>query len=126
MRNRYLLLSDVPIVAMAAHAAFALRFDWLFPRPRPEFIPFLIAALLLKPTVFVLLGMYSRLWRYASVWDLSAVFVAVTVSSVAASVVVAAGALSEEFDEFSCSRAVLVIEWLVTLCGTGGIRMAVR
>jgi FlaA1/EpsC-like NDP-sugar epimerase len=124
MRNRYLLLSDVPIVGIAAYAAFALRFDFFFPLHRPEFFPFLIATLLIKPAVFLTLGMYSRLWRYASVRDLLAVAIAVTAASVAISAVVAAATLSGAILEFS--RAVLVIDWLLTLCGTGGVRMAVR
>ena len=124
MRNRYLLLCDVPIVGMAAYAAFALRFDWFFPLHRPEFVPFLIAALILKPVVFLALGMYSRLWRYASVRDLLAVLIAVSAASAGVSALVAAGTLSGTIYEFS--RAVLVIDWLLTLCGTGGVRMAVR
>ena len=124
MRNRYVLLCDVPIVGIAAYAAFALRFDWLFPLHRPEFLPFLFAALVVKPVVFLALGMYSQLWQYASVRDLLAVLIAVSVSSVAMSALVAAGVLSGTIFEFS--RAVLVIDWLLTLCGTGGLRMAVR
>ncbi|MDQ3420375.1 MAG: polysaccharide biosynthesis protein [Acidobacteriota bacterium] len=124
MRNRYLLLCDVPIVGIATYAAFALRFDWLFPLHRPEFVPFLIAVLIVKPIVFLALGMYSRLWRYASVQDLLAVLIAVTASSVAVSALVAGGTVSGRIYEFS--RAVLVIDWLLTLCGTGGLRMAVR
>jgi FlaA1/EpsC-like NDP-sugar epimerase len=124
MRNRYLLLCDVPVVAMAAYAAFALRFDWLFPRHRPEFVPFLIGVLLVKPVIFVALGMYSRLWKYASVRDLIAVLMAVTASSVVVSALVAAATLTGWLFEFS--RGVLVIDWLLTLCGTGALRMAVR
>jgi FlaA1/EpsC-like NDP-sugar epimerase len=124
MRNRYLLVCDVPIVGIAAYSAFALRFDWFFPIHRPEFVPFLIAVLVVKPLVFLGLGMYSRLWRYASVQDLLAVLIAVSAASVAVSALVAAGTLSGVLYEFS--RAVLVIDGLLTLCGTGGLRMAVR
>ncbi|HEY0872214.1 MAG TPA: nucleoside-diphosphate sugar epimerase/dehydratase [Vicinamibacterales bacterium] len=124
MRNRYLLLCDIPIVGMAAYGAFALRFDLLFHQHRPEFVPFLLAALAIKPAVFLGLGMYSRLWRYASVRDLLAVLVAVSAASVAVSTVVAIGTLTGQIYEFS--RAVLVIDGLLTLCGTGGLRMAVR
>jgi len=124
MRNRYLLLCDVPIVAMAAYGAFALRFDWYGPRTRQEFLPYLIVALLLKPTVFLGLGMYSRIWRYASVRDLLAVLTAVSAASAGMSVFVAAGVLSGVLGEFS--RAVVFIDWLLTLCATGGLRMAVR
>jgi FlaA1/EpsC-like NDP-sugar epimerase len=124
MRNRYLLVCDVPIVGIAAYGAFALRFDWYIPHSRPEFLPYLIGALLIKPAVFLGLGMYSRLWRYASVRDLIAVLTAVSVASAAMSVFVAAGVLSGALAEFS--RAVLFIDWLLTLCATGGLRMAVR
>jgi FlaA1/EpsC-like NDP-sugar epimerase len=124
MRNRYLLLCDVPIVAMAAYGAFALRFDWYVPRSRQEFLPYLIVALLLKPAVFFGLGMYSRIWRYASVRDLLAVLTAVSVASAGMSVFVAGGVLSGVLGEFS--RAVVFIDWLLTLCAVGGVRMAVR
>jgi FlaA1/EpsC-like NDP-sugar epimerase len=124
MRNRYLLVCDVPIVGIAAYGAFALRFDWYIPRSRPEFLPYLLAALLIKPAVFLGLGMYSRIWRYASVRDLIAVLTAVSVASAAMSVFVAAGVLSGALAEFS--RAVLFMDWLLTLCATGGLRMAVR
>ena len=124
MRNRYLLLCDVPIVGMAAYGAFALRFDWYVPHSRPEFLPYLIAALLIKPAVFLGLGMYSRIWRYASVRDLIAVLTAVSVASAAMSVFVVVGVLSGALVEFS--RAIVFIDWLLTLCAAGGVRMAVR
>ena len=124
MRNRYILLCDVPIVAAAAYAAFALRFDWFFPRYRPEFLPFFLAVILLKPMVFIAVGMYSRLWRYASVRDLMAVLIAASAASAVISALVAFGTITGRIAEFS--RSILVIDWLLTLCGTGGIRMAVR
>ena len=70
---------------MAAYAAFALRFDWFFPRHRPEFVPFLLAVLLVKPAIFLATGMYGRLWRYASVRDLLAVLLSVSAASAAVS-----------------------------------------
>ena len=44
MRNRYILLGDLILVALAAYGAFALRFDWLFYEYRAEFVPFLVVA----------------------------------------------------------------------------------
>jgi FlaA1/EpsC-like NDP-sugar epimerase len=124
MRNRFLLLCDIPLIGMAAYGAFALRFDWYIPRTRPEFLPYVMAALLMKPAVFIALGMYSRVWRYASVRDLMAVLLAVTAASAAMSVFVAGGVLSGQLGEFS--RAVVFMDWLLTLFATGGLRMAVR
>ena len=124
MRNRYLLVCDVPIVALAAYGAFALRFDLLAPRHRDEFLPFLVLVLLVKPVAFLTLGMYSRLWRYASVRDLLAVLLAVSAASGVVSALVALANIVGWIFEFS--RAVLVIDWLLTLCAAGGLRMAVR
>ena len=83
MRNRYVLLLDLPVIALAATGAFILRFDWLSPSSRAEFLPFLLAALLIKPPVFQAFGLYRRYWSYASAADLVAVFVGVTAASVA-------------------------------------------
>ncbi len=60
MRNRYVLLADLPLVAIAAFGAFALRFDWLFPHYRSEFPYFVAAGLLVKPSVFFVFGLYGR------------------------------------------------------------------
>ncbi|MDA1082757.1 MAG: hypothetical protein O2973_14040 [Gemmatimonadetes bacterium] len=51
MRNRYLLLADVLAVALAAWAAFAFRFGWLFLDFRAEFPLFFAVALVAKISV---------------------------------------------------------------------------
>src|SRR5690606_27621048 len=96
----------------------------LAPRHRPEFLAFVALAVVLKPAVFILLGMYSRLWRYASVRDLIAVLVAVSAASVAVTAGVVLATVTGFIHEFS--RAVLINDWLLTLCCIGAVRMAVR
>ena len=71
MRNRFVLLLDVPLLALSGLGAFVLRFDWLFFSDRREFVPFLVAAILVKPLVFSVFGLYRRYWAYATVRDLS-------------------------------------------------------
>jgi len=124
MRNRYILAVDVPLIAAAACGAFALRFDLLFPRQHPEFVLFLVAALLVKPLVFYAFGMYGRYWRYASVQDLMAVALAVSGSSISMALLVIAGAAANLVSGFS--RQVIFIDWLLTLAAVGGLRMSVR
>jgi FlaA1/EpsC-like NDP-sugar epimerase len=124
MRNRYLLLADLPLIAIAAFGAFALRFNWFFYRERHEFFAFVLAALLVKPIVFHLFSMYGRYWRYASVQDLIAVLLGASVASVAMAVLVAVGLMSQVVAEFS--RPVLLIDWLLTFISVGGLRMSVR
>lgn len=124
MRNRYLLLLDLPLLAIAAFGAFALRFDWIFAQYRPEFATFLVAAVLLKPVVFYVFGMYARYWRYATATDLLAVTLAVSAASVVVVVYVGVGRAVGVVGDFS--RSVLLIDWLLTLALVGGVRMSVR
>jgi len=124
MRNRHILLADLPLVAIAAFGAFALRFDLAFAEEHPEFLPFLAVALLVKPVIFHVFGMYGRYWRYATAQDLQAVTLAVSAASVAMVVFVVAGQPVHLTPNFS--RQVLLIDWLLTLILAGGLRMSVR
>ncbi|MCY0725715.1 hypothetical protein OVW19_28660, partial [Klebsiella pneumoniae] len=81
-------LADIVGVALAAPAAWVLRFDWWFFQYRPEFPVFLLAALLLKPPVFYTFGLYNRYWRYASIHDLKVVVLAGLVATAAMGVFV--------------------------------------
>ena len=124
VRNRYILLSDLPLIAIAASGAFALRFDWLFVQHRPEFMVYLAAAVILKPLVFFPFGMYSRYWRYGTAQDLIAITLAVSAASVLMAVFVWVVTATGNVVEFA--RPVLMIDWLLTLALTGGLRMSVR
>jgi FlaA1/EpsC-like NDP-sugar epimerase len=124
MRNRYIFLGDAAAFAFCAYGAFALRFDLLGPRNRPEFVPFLIACLVAKPVVFTVFGMYRRFWRYASVPDMIALAFAVTASSIVVAALIGAGTLTRDIFEFS--RSVLVNDWLLTLLMTSGSRLSLR
>ncbi|MEX2269868.1 MAG: nucleoside-diphosphate sugar epimerase/dehydratase [Vicinamibacterales bacterium] len=121
MRNRYFLLGDVVIICAAVLVAYLARFDAVFLSYRPEFYRFLATALLTKPIVFALFGLYRRLWRYASVPDLVVVAGAVTIAS---AVLIAVLLILGPLDGFS--RGVLLNDWLLTLIGVGGIRLGAR
>lgn len=124
MRNRYVLLADLAIFALAACAAFGLRFDWYFFQNRPEFLPYALAAPLVKSAVFYAFGMYRRYWRYATTEDLVALAIASSAASIPMAVLVSGALLFHLIAEFS--RSVLVADWLFTLVGTGAVRMSVR
>ncbi|MGH9307831.1 MAG: hypothetical protein ACRD1U_00560, partial [Vicinamibacterales bacterium] len=128
-RNRYVLLADALLVTFAASAAFALRFDVLFVYHRQEFPLFLTVALCVKPVVFLAFGLYKRYWRYASIWDLVAVILAVSAAEVLVATVmgVIVMAQAQLFGySYQFPRSIVLIDWLVTLTCTGGVRMAVR
>ena len=124
MRNRYMFLADVAAIGCAAFGAFVLYFDWRFFQSRPEFAAFLPASLLIKPTLFYGFGLYQRYWRYATVHDLVVLVFACGAAAVAMSLFVGLALAFGLIQEFS--RAVLVIDSLLTLLLAGGIRMSVR
>lgn len=125
VRNRYILAADLPLIFASAVGAFAMRFDWRFYEERPEFPLYVVAALIIKPVVFRMLGMYNRYWRYASIQELLVVAIAVTASALAMGIVVQGGTMLGSIPA-GFSRVVFLTDWLLTLVTTGGMRLAVR
>lgn len=124
MRNRYVLLADAFAFLVAVCGAFGLRFDWYFVSHRPEFLPYLLAAPVIKVSVFYAFGMYRRFWRYASVEDLIALSLADSVASVGMAIFVSVGVYRGFIYEFS--RSVLIADWLLALMLVAAIRLSVR
>ena len=115
---------DLPLIFLAACGAFLLRFDWFFATNRPEVVPFLIAALILKPIVFMSFGLYGRYWMYATANDLVVVVMGVTAASGILSLIVGIAMTAHAIQEFS--RSVILIDWLLTIVAIGGVRFAIR
>lgn len=124
MRNRFFLIGDLILIVLVAFGAFALRFDLRFYHNRPEFFFYLALAVTIKPITFFVFGLYQRWWRYASVADLVAVAAAVLASSIVMAVAVAIALWLRPTLEIS--RAVLLIDALLTLVCVGAFRMSVR
>jgi FlaA1/EpsC-like NDP-sugar epimerase len=70
LRNRAFFLSDLLLLPICAYIAFAARFEGAWtPQLDLSFRTFVVVAVLLKLLVLISLGLYRRLWRYASVND---------------------------------------------------------
>jgi len=123
MKNRYVLMLDLPLIALAAFAAFTARFDFAFYAHREEFVPYLLFALVTKPWVFGAFGMYRRYWQYTTIPDVAMVFTAVATSSVVMGAFVVFG-LGHFFDEFS--RVVVLNDLLITFAAVAGLRVGLR
>ncbi len=128
LRNRFVLLLDILLIAVSVLGSYTLRLDFT-----PDFIRFYLQgalwlaglALLIKPPVYFLFGMYRRLWVYASVSELKLIATAVTTASVlvsaAAMTLFWLGVLGPGFP-----RSVLAIDWLLSLLLVGGSRFTLR
>ena len=127
IRNRYLLLVDLVLIAAAVLASFALRLDLgpAFTHYLPSAWTMLAIALVAKPLVYYFFGLYRRYWVYASIRELRLIFMAtVTASGVVAVFVLLIRALGGFQAGFP--RLVIPIDWLLSLFGVGGVRLLVR
>jgi len=126
LRNRYILLFDLVLVAASVFGAFGLRFElgqqFYFYLPSAYWM--LGTALIVKPLVYYLFGMYRRLWSYASTQELKLIFFSVTTSSVLVSLLMVILASVKAFYGFS--RGILIIDWMLSLLFVGGLRFMMR
>ena len=126
LRNRLILLGDLFLIIVAALGSFALRTDlgplFRFYLVQAEF--FVVIALIIKPIVFHLFGLYRRMWVYASIQELKIVVIAVTTASVVVSMVVVTLRALDIMPNFP--RSVLPIDWLLSLVLVGGLRFSMR
>jgi FlaA1/EpsC-like NDP-sugar epimerase len=88
-RNRYLLASDALLLAVLPFIVYALRFEsftWAQDQTRTAFA-FAIFMLPLEIAILLGFGLYRRLWRFASIWELKLIFAAGVAAALVAWVV---------------------------------------
>jgi FlaA1/EpsC-like NDP-sugar epimerase len=126
LSNRYVLVGDLLLAVISVLGSYALRlelgsqfFDYL-----PSALWMIGLALVIKPVVYYLFGLYQRIWIYASVEELKLIVAAVT----AASVLLAGGmVVALSLGAFvGLPRSVLVIDWLLSMILVGGLRFSFR
>ncbi|MGH2499516.1 MAG: SDR family NAD(P)-dependent oxidoreductase [Candidatus Limnocylindria bacterium] len=125
-RGRHLLLFDLLATVASYLLSLALRFD----APSPLFIEYLQRylwviplLLLVRSAAFITAGLYQRVWRYASVAELRAIVLAVTLSGlVAYGAILLAGAAFPALAGFP--RSIPIIDTLVLIAFIGGMRFS--
>lgn len=110
------------LVPLAYLCAFALRFDFRIP---PRYwaafwatVPYLV---IIRVAVFYWLGLFRGYWRHVGVRDLMTLAVSATLGSLA---FVAVIFLAEELGRLP--RSVILLEWLLIVFLSGGVRFAAR
>lgn len=122
-RRRLLVFClDVLLVAGAFTASFLLRFDFSIP---PAFLPLyhqgLLIALLIKPLIFFVSGLYRSIWRYASLQDGIEIFKVVTASTLATGFVLM---YLRHFAPYP--RSILILDWFLLLTLMASSRLVWR
>lgn len=126
IRNKYILLGDLVLIVISILGSYALRFELgsLFFQYLPSAIWILVTAIIFKPIIYYLFGLYRRMWMYASVQELKLVVVAVTSASVVVSTIVISLLSLHVFE--GLPRSVLVIDWILSIVFVGGLRFSLR
>jgi FlaA1/EpsC-like NDP-sugar epimerase len=121
LRNRALfILGDCILVNIAVYVALLLRFEASIPSLYMESIVYtFILTALINVAIYYSIGLYSRLWAYASIEELFQIFIAT-----------AAGLFAEYYAAYLFSialpRSVYLISWLIVFFLIGGFRLSYR
>jgi FlaA1/EpsC-like NDP-sugar epimerase len=121
------LIGDLILISTSVLASFALRLELgaLFIEFVPQALLMMSLALIVKPIIYYLFGLYRRYWVYASTRELLLVASATSTASVVVAAIVmlgiASGILPAAFP-----RAVLGIDWLLSVLSVGGLRLTIR
>jgi len=126
VRNLIVLSVDIFLIIVAVLGSFALRTD-LGPRfldYLPQITWLVALAVLIKPIVFYVFGLYRRIWAYASTQELRLIVVAVSSASILISVVIVILLATDILPNFP--RSIPPIDWLLSLVLIGGFRFSLR
>ena len=124
--NRLLFIGDVILIIASVFGSFALRLELgrVFVFYLPQAITMIVVALLVKPVVYYLFGLYSRVWAYASIRELKIITAAVSIASAIVALIIILLTTLQYYQGFP--RSVLAIDWLLSLLAVGGLRFAMR
>ncbi len=126
VRNRYVLLGDLLLIAIIVIGSFAIRLELgsAFSFYMPSALWMVCIALIIKPLVYYEFGLYRRLWIYASVQEMKLIVAAVTTATILLSVLMISLFSLGMFKGFP--RSVLLIDWLASILAVGGLRFTFR
>ncbi len=124
MINRTIHLAAIDLIAVGISitVAFFLRFEFSIPKEfTPVLYDWLVWFSVIQITVFYFIGLYARIWRYTSLFDLYAITAAVILST----------GISILFVFFSLGgegypRSVLIIYFILNMITTTVTRLSVR
>ena len=119
IRNRYVLIGDLLLLVIAVLGGYVLRLElgaaFIFYFPSAMWM--MGTALVIKPMVYYLFGLYRRIWIYASIQEMKIIALAVTTASIVVSLTMVAMFIQGFFVGFP--RSVLIIDWLIVPCICG-------
>ena len=121
-RRLIVFLCDTLLITLSLCLSFLLRFDFTIPPQQLDlFWECLIVVMIVKPLVFVVIGFYNSLWRYASVQDALEILKGVTLSTI---MTVLAVFFLRQFTPIP--RSIFVLDWILLFALLASSRLVWR
>ena len=126
IRNRHLFVGDIALTVISILSAYILRLELIevFKNYYLSLILMLGLALIIKPLVYYMFGLYRRMWVYASMRELRLIVLSVTAGSILVSTIMLILFFNHIFISFP--RSVLIIDWILSIILIGGSRFGLR
>jgi FlaA1/EpsC-like NDP-sugar epimerase len=126
IRNLYFLIADLVLIIVSVIGSYLLRLELesAFQVYFKSAVIMTCIALLIKPLIHYVFGLYRRMWQYASVKELWLITLSVTVGSLIVSSLMMMLFQFKVFTAFP--RSVLIIDWIISIVATGGTRFIMR
>lgn len=123
IKNVYIvLLGDILLFSLANILSYCIRFEGNIPdRHIQIFLSSIFPIIIIKIFVFYFFNLYRGMWSYIGIVDLRNIFFA---SSSSSAIIILAILYFYRFEGFS--RAVYIIDYLLTFIFIGGFRLAIR
>ncbi|MBO1223371.1 MAG: polysaccharide biosynthesis protein [Candidatus Scalindua sediminis] len=116
-----LIFADIFLMVLSYLGAFVLRFEFEEALDYAHFIyTSLPIIIIVTVPIFIRMGMYRAVWRYASIDSLITTIKAVTFSIIISVVLIFF------LQTYRIPRSIFIIYWFLFLVGTGGIRFSPR
>ncbi len=126
LKNRYLLLADALFIVASVCAALAIRMETLALEPYLRRVWYAVPLLVaIRLPLFYLFGLYRRVWRYASVNELLSVVLAVFLSSLLVTFLIFGLAFPLGAIHWF-PRSLIVMDFLISIALSGGLRFSLR
>jgi lipopolysaccharide/colanic/teichoic acid biosynthesis glycosyltransferase len=115
-----LFAADCVLIVSSCYLAFMIRHDFDWPRNHRFLLLPLLITLAARSMALMYYGAYQGVFAYFGLWDLAAIFKAVTLSAVIS------GGLTFFVGLQSFPRSVFIIDWAIILFMLAGVRYGLR
>ena len=126
IRNRHLFLSDILLLSLASYLSFVLRLeDYGLEEYGTGFIVFTLIILIVTPSVFYVMRLYSHYWQYASAEDVLLLSGGISIATIIATSLTL-GLFWLDSMLVGIPRSIPFIFMLLAILATAGPRYTIR